>query len=443
MSCEGLTSVNIPNSVTSIGSYAFYSCKGLTSVTIPNSVMSIGSSVFSGCTGLTSVTIPNSVISIGANAFGYCENLSTVKFENGDKPLEFSYDGNYYNSFKDSNVKEVYLGRNIKGGKPGFNSTLTKLTISNSVDTINGSCFYGCAGLTSVKIPNSVTSIGGCAFGHCENLSTVKFEDGDKPLELGVLANYNSPTYYSFSGCNVKEVYLGRNIKGEKPGFNSALSKLTISNSVDTINGFCFDGCTGLKSVNIPNSVTNIGSYAFYGCTGLTSLAIPNSVTSIGSYAFTYCTDLIYVTIGDGVKKIGDSAFSLCSRLDNFVLGKNVESIGEEAFSDCTSMTRLVSRRPVPPTCGIQALDDINKMECTLYVPKGYLSDYQAADQWKEFFFMEEGDPTSGIASPSVNGDNVKEKARYTADGHRIYAPTRGLNIVKMTDGTVKKVMVK
>jgi excisionase family DNA binding protein len=137
----------IPNSVTSIGDYAFDSCTGLTSITIPNSVTSIGKGAFGYCEGLTSVTIPNSVTSIGEGAFGYCKGLTSVTVPNSVTSI----------------------------GKLAFHGCtgLTSVTIPNSVTLIGDYAFHGCTGLTSVTIPNSVTSIGEGAFGYCEGLTSV------------------------------------------------------------------------------------------------------------------------------------------------------------------------------------------------------------------------------------------------------------------------------
>ena len=146
-SCIGLTSVTIPNSVTSIGSSAFQYCSGLTSVTIPNSVTSIGSSVFSSCHGLTSVTIPNSVKSIGNNAFTGCYGLTSLTIPNS----------------------VTSIGESAFRGCSG----LTSITIPNSVTSIGGYAFYRCSSLTSVTIGNSLTSIGNYAFNECTGLTSV------------------------------------------------------------------------------------------------------------------------------------------------------------------------------------------------------------------------------------------------------------------------------
>ena len=188
-------------SVTSIGSDAFRSCDGLTSVTIPNSVTSIGESAFAGCSGLTSVTIGSGVTSIGYRAFSECSslrkvfNFSKLNISKGNigygylgyyayvvannaeliDNYVFSPYGNTYALYgymgTDTNLQlpEKYKGENYIIGDYAFYdcSGLTSVTIGNSVESIGGYAFDGCSGLTSVTIPNSVTSIGDYAFRYC------------------------------------------------------------------------------------------------------------------------------------------------------------------------------------------------------------------------------------------------------------------------------------
>ena len=159
--CSGLTSITIPNSVTSIGSSAFEGCSGLTSVTIPNSVTSIGSSAFSRLLWPTSITIPNSVTSIGSSAFSGCSGLTSVTIPNSVTSIgDYAFSGC-------SGLTSVTIPNSVTsiGNYAFYNcSGLTSVTIGNSVTSIGDEAFWGCSGLTSVTIPNSVTSIGGNAF---------------------------------------------------------------------------------------------------------------------------------------------------------------------------------------------------------------------------------------------------------------------------------------
>ncbi len=116
-------------------------------------------------------------------------------------------------------------------------------------------------------------------------------------------------------------------------------------------------------------------------------------------------------------------------------------SIGDRAFLGCSAITKLVSLNTTPPTCDIEALWDIDKQKCKLYVPKNSLEAYKAADQWKDFKNMEEMEDT-GVSLPGSNG-NGKVVKRYDSNGRMTDKPFKGLNILKMGDGTTRKVMVK
>jgi hypothetical protein len=155
-------------------------------------------------------------------------------------------------------------------------------------------------------------------------------------------------------------------------------------------------------------------------------VVITDTETEIYDNEFYGCSNLTKVTIGDGVKKIGNWAFSGCSSLDHFAFGTNVESIGQEAFSDCTNVTNIRSYSAVPPVCGTQALDDINKWNCTLSVLESCQSAYQTAEQWKEFFFVNAMDKDGKVITPVIAVDSVvvtiscetaKTTIYYTTDG--------------------------
>ena len=137
----------------------------------------------------------------------------------------------------------------------------------------------------------------------------------------------------------------------------------------------------------------------------LRTVVITDKETEVSENEFYGCTKLQSFTVGNGVTSFGNWAFSGCSSLKSLAFGTQLQSIGKEAFSDCTEVTKIVSKAATPPACGSQALDDINKWNCNLYLPTGSMSAYQAADQWKEFFFAEEGDGGEGTTTPEQPED--------------------------------------
>ena len=210
---DKITSITIPDSVTSISSYAFYGCTSLTSITIPDSVTSIGINLLNGCTSLTSASISNSVKNLKESIFYGCTSLTSVSIGNSVTSISTS----------------------------AFNgcTSLTSITIPDSVTSIGNYAFIGCTGLTSITIPDSVTSIGDQTFYGCTGLTSITIPDSVTSISTS-----------AFNGC-------------------TGLTSITIPDSVTSIGNYAFSGCTGLTSITIPDSVTSIGNYAFSGCTNL------------------------------------------------------------------------------------------------------------------------------------------------------------------------------
>ena len=220
----------------------------------------------------------------------------------------------------------------------------------------------------------------------------------------------------------------------------SGLTSLTLPSCVTSIGWGVFYGCSRLTSLTIPSSVTKIGESAFQGCSGLTSLTIPSSVTSIGKNAFNGCSGLTSLTLPSSVTGIGWYAFKGCSRLTSLTIPSSVTWIGLEAFSGCSGLTSIYVYTKKLPELGPDVFTGCNAQNCTVYVPTG-TSDAYKSSEFGYFEKIVEFDAT-GIDKVATS-TNAKEVSRYSANGQRLSAPAKGLNIVKYSDGSVKKVVVQ
>ena len=210
--------------------------------------------------------------------------------------------------------------------------------------------------------------------------------------------------------------------------------------SNDEIGEYAFAYCSGLTSLTLPVGITSIGEFAFSGCSGLTSLTLPAGITSIGEYAFSRCSGLTSLTLPAGITSIDKYAFSGCSRLTSLTLPAGITSIGEFAFSYCSGLTSIYVYAEKVPRIGRYAFEGCASRKCTLYVPKGTYGNYRLS----EFGYFEnivEFDAT-GIDKTTTSTD-VEEVSRYSLNGQRLAVPVKGLNIVKYSDGTARKVVVK
>ena len=276
-------------------------------------------------------------------------------------------------------------------------------------DKLGDYAFYGCSGLTSLTIPSSVTSIGNEAFHGCCGLTSLVIPSG--------VTSIGDEAFY---GC-------------------SGLINLTIPSSVTRIGWSAFEGCSGLTSLVIPSSVTWISGEAFSGCSGLTSLVIPSSVTSIDRSAFSGCSSLTSLTIPSSVTSIGNYAFEGCSGLTSLTIPSSVTSIGWSAFEGCSGLTSIYVYPEKTPKLGTDIFSGCDAKKCKVYVPTGTYDDYWLSE-FGYFENIEEFDATD-IDNVTTASD-AKEVSRYSVNGQRLSAPAKGLNIVKYSDGSVKKVVV-
>ena len=337
---------------------------------------------------------------IGAHAFSGCRSLTSLTLPSG----------------------VTSIGESAFTGCSG----LTSLTLPSCITTIDDCTFYGCSGLTSLTLPSSVTSIGGSAFYGCSGLTSLTLPSG-----------VTSIGDYAFRGC-------------------SGLTSLTLPSSVtSSIGRWVFDGCYNLKECNyfIDSDLETYLAHThdwgyipvdeikyYHNGQELTKLEIPSGVDKIGSYSFYKGVNLTSLTLPSSVTTIGYSAFRGCSGLTSLTLPSSVTSIGDSAFEGCSGLTSIYVSWESPLPINASIFEYANTKKCILYVPKGTYDDYWLSN-WGIFENIVEYDAT-GIDHITTSGE-AKEISRYAADGQRLEVPAKGLNIVKYSDGCVKKVVVQ
>jgi hypothetical protein len=438
---ETVTYEDVVYSVTSIRWEAFKLCYGLTSVSIANSVTTIGDAAFQYCNALNSITIPASVTTIGVDVFSGCNNLEKVivpdiaawcRIRFGENPLLYAH---HLYSDESNEIKD--------------------LIIPDGVTYIFPCAFIGCSGLTSITFPESLTAIGGSAFRYCSGLTSVTIGNSITLIES-----------YAFANC-------------------SGLNSITLGNSVKAIGDYVFNDCSALTSVILPKSVTSIGKSAFDGCR-LENVLTKNAKINF-SEAFsdrTYQHAMLYVPEGSWGEAVYESSWYLFNNIKEAAMTSgslspavaytlmDVNTFGYATYDAASDEVRMakafysideqdVNNSWQVKTQGEQKyLYNIGAKKYASVASDGHISLSESptavtmtetdngiligTDNSRQWAFIKNGslpDATGIDAQTAISGQ--QPSSYYTVDGQRLAQPKQGLNIIHMSNGTTKKVVVR
>ena len=339
-----LTNIVLPQSLTSIGSEAFYECTGLTKLELPESVTLIGSEAFKDCSGMEEIIYNAKNCEIDYDIFSGVNASKLVLGENVEVinkcwfiTENFRYEGSpFLQLSKLKTVEYNAVGEPTlnyyEERKEMFPPSITQVFFGSNVTVIPKGVFVNCKELNSISFPESLTSIGEYAFSDCTGLTTIQFP-----------ASIQSIAYNAFSNCTgIASIQFPDSLKsiGSAAFSNcTGLTEIQLPNSLDYLNGF--SNCSNLSSISIPNSVKNIGNSAFSGCSALISIQFPDSLQSIDSGAFRKCTGLTSIHIPEFLTSIGYGAFEDCSGIEEIIYDAQRCRIGIEAWKGVNA-TKLI-----------------------------------------------------------------------------------------------------
>ena len=463
----------IPNGVITIGNKSFAKCTGLTDIIIPNSVTTIGDSAFVGCSNLKSVRMGSGIKNVGYLAFGGCKKIEEVHVDdlaawcNIDFTTEaYSSDyGVFLTSHASNPIAARVYGSGIYTGGGGATlylqgKAVSNLKIPDGVTMIKPNVF-AYSNIQTVTIPSSITTIYENAFYKCTNLNGIYINDISAWCNIDFITNFTYPAVWSRSSQEANPLIYAHNLYlNEKK-----VTNLSVPSGVKQIKPYAFYNCS-LESVVLPNGLTTIGESAFSSCQDLKTVVIPNTVTSIGKEAFSNCMSLYSVTslinmpfnLDESVfqytgtqydKNIVYMAATLYVPRGRTAMYSNVE--GWKKFMNITE-TDTKFKLTYMLDGAVYKTYEIQATEVITPEPDPYKEHYIFSG-WSEIPYLMPAqdvtitgsftiDPEYQLSVNSVSKDDTKPAIIYSVDGRMQKTQQRGLNIIRMSDGTVRKVMI-
>ena len=453
--CSKLAEINIPAGVTEIGSNCFDGCESLKKIDIPDGVKSIGHNAFAGCKSLEEITIPEGVTSIDFYAFLDCINLEKVKIPEGIK--EISYRA-FYNC---TNLKSINLPRGISDigfealdGTALYNDKLnwengvlyvdsTLISAEKSIDgayeikqgttLVASAAFNECYGLTSVTFPAGVTGLCEGAFLRCDGLSAVRLPDGLISIGDSAFSHCtglmdvsipDSVTYLGYGAFEDSGIYNAFNFDGNVFYIDNALIRAS-----ENLSG----------KYAIKEGTTAIAEAAFANARELTDVVVPNSIKVIARRTFDECVSLRKVVLSDGLKEIGDRAFFNCCKLTDLTIPSSVTEIGTVAFYS-TALERVdLPQNLTVISHGLfenSSLKEINIPETVTYIGFEAFADSELKSVYIPASVEKIEDSAFGDCNSLEKITVSPENRNYTGDGSGALFTKDMRTLIMLPDGT-------
>lgn len=409
--CEsnGIEELTLPNSLNTIDYFTFANNTNLKTIHFGTGLKDIAWGAFKGCSGLENLDLSTSNIeNIQSYAFSECTSLSSVKFP--------------------SSLRQIY------GNAFSQNSALQAVTFNDGLDGIGGSAFSN-TGLTTVTLPNSLTYLGSSAFSSCKDLASISIGTGITEIP-----------YNCFSGCN-------------------ALTSVDLPEHVTSIGGGAYSYCNGLVSITLPSSIQAVGASAFASCSNLEEVVIPDNVTTLGEKAFQYDKKLKHVQIGKGVATLEKDLFNSCESLSSVELSEGLTAVKAFVFQYCSSLKTVTFPSTLTtlsnstsfgwspdslyflgtqPATGERTKDEPFYglyTKTKVYVPESAFDAYKQSTVFKKFFEEDNLLTFNATGINTVKDTRIVPVMWFDLTGRQLSAPQKGINIVKMSDGSTRKIM--
>ncbi len=338
-----LRSINLPNTITQIGYYAF-SRTGLKNLMIPNSVTAIQDYAFSENLFLESIQLSEQINTIPAGAFYNCKQLL-----NCDIPASVTHINEH--AFNACGLQTLQIPNHTKaiGGYAfAYCDSLSQINLGNELETIGDGAFYFCKNIKNINIPASTDSIGKYVFHYWNQLENIEVHPNNEYFVSidGILYNKNQSTIM-----------------------------------------LCPEQKSG--TYNFPESITHIAPGAFSNCNKLSFQDFPSGLKLIDDYAFESCKTLIKLNIPEGTDSIGTAAFANCTKLQEVKIPLSIQQIKDYAFAGCGALEMIEVAWENPIEIELNVFEDIDIQAITLHIPTNSLNNYINAKVWKNFNLLE------------------------------------------------------